>query len=577
MFTLFLRQWSSCYGSCHSGCLALREFFDVDKAALVLVVNSVSEQQLGTASAKFTYHTMSNIKREMESLTILEGAPLLSSGQPTKARRVSDIIDLTLSDEEEDPESDDGHDDNNYETEPNNDCDMIMPDHPRPAFGNPSSYSNAQTEPSAVLPRGIRWPEIIIKGKHTSKCLNPRQFVNIHTFARRLDAQNPTVAFTIPRYRAAWVYAVNQSRDQVDLTATFQANPDLDERSFGELIDREFEIVLRQIDTAILKTRAQKIEDIRDRIQQAQGDFKLLSKLRRKELMLINPKNRWSKTEKGAAGDATESFSRTPRSRPGMMRRSIDDEDFHTERRPSRCRDEVMQNDGTWGTAINAVPTVRKRIVDPNTRSNPPPDRTLPDRTLPDHTNTPRSRDQYLVPPPILIPASSWYSPSNARPSRTMDAGYRGYERNDDFTWMPYTPCLDTLSRFSHGGSWQTHPIADSYRPQRDSYRPREESYLPREDFYRPGDNIYSPREDLYRPRKDSYRPASPQRGLPLRPRPELDHTQDRASNYAQVPAHVPARNVVERERGWEEEKELKTERARWLPESRDEHMKYYV
>ncbi|PVH84314.1 hypothetical protein DL98DRAFT_512686 [Cadophora sp. DSE1049] len=187
---------------------------------------------------------MSDLDRAKKAFAMSAGLPATSSGQPTSPKRVSDIIDLTLSDEEI-PKSDDGSEDDF-----DNGSEMVMPDGPSTAAPAYNAPLTMDYQPDPILPRDVNWPFILKMTRNTPKCLIPRQFITPSLFGRRLDLLNPHHRFTTPQYKAAWVYTVNQCRDKVDLTTTFACNPGLDQHSFLKLIDDVIEQIAVNVCTS---------------------------------------------------------------------------------------------------------------------------------------------------------------------------------------------------------------------------------------------------------------------------------------------------------------------------------------
>ena len=197
---------------------------------------------------------MSNLEGDSETFAMVTGVPVASSGLFTNSKRLTDIVDLTLSDDEKKKNIhgvEQGQNDNDTEDESDHDSDVVMLDGPPPSapiYNAPLDMDSFQPDP--ILPSEIEWPFIMNVNKDTSRHLIPLQFVDPSLFGRHLDILNPRIRFTRAQYKAAWVYAVNQCRDKVDLTATLAANPGLDQSSFVKLIDDEFEKVLVHVCTS---------------------------------------------------------------------------------------------------------------------------------------------------------------------------------------------------------------------------------------------------------------------------------------------------------------------------------------
>jgi len=195
-----------------------------------------------------TTSTMSNLEGVRETSAMLTRVPVASSDPSTSSIRITDMVDLTLSDDERRPDGQEKYqdqDDNDTNGDSDNDSVLVMPDGPTP----PAPIYNAPLDmdafqPDLILPCEIEWPFILKVNKDTPGHLITLQFVDPSLFGRHLEILNPQIRFTTAQYKAAWIYAVNQCRDKVDLTATLAANPGLDQSSFVKLIDDEFEKVL---------------------------------------------------------------------------------------------------------------------------------------------------------------------------------------------------------------------------------------------------------------------------------------------------------------------------------------------
>lgn len=213
-----------------------------------------TQNNKGAAPRTATTSTMSNLEGVRETSAMLTRVPVASSDPSTSSIRITDMVDLTLSDDERRPDGQEKYqdqDDNDTNSDSDNDSDLVMPDGPTP----PAPIYNAPLDmgsyqPAPILPSEIEWPFIMKVSKDTPRHLIPLQFIDPSLFGRHLDILNPRIRFTTAQYKAAWVYAVNQCRDKVDLTATFKANPDLDQSRFVKLIDAEFGKVLVNVRTS---------------------------------------------------------------------------------------------------------------------------------------------------------------------------------------------------------------------------------------------------------------------------------------------------------------------------------------
>ncbi|KAH7397995.1 hypothetical protein BKA64DRAFT_55466 [Cadophora sp. MPI-SDFR-AT-0126] len=140
------------------------------------------------------------------------------------------------------------------------------------------------------------------------------------------------------------------------------------------------------------------------------------------------------------------------------------------ERKPRRSR-EVMQPNGTWGTAANTLPLSRNRMLEPDPRDHLEPSTTIKDVTMNDQTPAPAP-----APAPTLISASFWYPPPKSQVSRNFNAGF---PNNVDL--VPSKPY--TLTRFSREDILYSHPIPETTPTHSVSYPPQYSSYtdsLPR-------------------------------------------------------------------------------------------------
>ncbi|KAL2070907.1 hypothetical protein VTL71DRAFT_13933 [Oculimacula yallundae] len=370
---------------------------------------------------------MSQINADMESLTMSK----VDFGKSRMPARISDIVDLTLSDDDEDDSgSDSGLEQNDNVDESNNDSDIEMLDGPPPIFRNPSQDESARAQSDAPLPDGlppgIEWPSILIGGPAQRKRLITRQFVKPETYALRLDAANPRVRFTVPQYKLAWVYAVNQCRDKVDLTTTFATYPGLDEAGFRTLINNQFDAVLDRVKTSYLQTRAEKLRDIQYKIEHTPvRNGKKHKGFRRKEMMLSTPgfETEMPKAEKLTSRDPIERLIKVPG-------------DVYDNKR----RGEVQKPDGSWGTAANTLPLAFNRMAKAETNDH-----------APSLSAVRETRHERSVPAPTLTSASNWYTPSNSSPIVSQKLHIKEEKVDGHTSFEPYTPLnfLGTSTRFS--------------------------------------------------------------------------------------------------------------------------------
>ncbi|KAK0103311.1 hypothetical protein ONS95_005341 [Cadophora gregata] len=434
------------------------------------------------------------------------GTPFDSSGSAADKRRVTEIIDLTLSDEEN-PIHDDSSEEDSVD-----DCDEVMPDSPSivaPVYNAPPIV-DFPLDP--ILPRNLKWPFMLQMIKSTRRHLIPRQFITPAQFGRRLEVLNPQHRFTTPQYKAAWVYAVNHCKDKVDLSATFAANQGLDQHSFLQLIDDIFKSIAANDYGVDFATRAEELETIRSEIPHATG--KAPKKLLREERKLTSSaiKTRLTPNERRCLKVAAESQFRILGRRTqsqhicSIGREAAENKHNHGER--------VMQTDGTWGTAFNTQLSFRYRNIEPHTPNCfvPTPEIYIPNQAL---------ANQAPAPAPALIPASSWYSPSE--PQVPPPNGNTGLEKSAAFKpFRPYTP-----TRFSREDILLSNPISESTPGNHDSHSSRSDPYRP------PHDVPYAKsRYESYRPdRQYSSSNISNWNSLPRSPRsrspPSLPHRAD--------------------------------------------------
>ncbi|CZS89124.1 uncharacterized protein RCO7_04697 [Rhynchosporium graminicola] len=551
---------------------------------------------------------MSGLNADMKSMRMSTAASGASS-----SGRLSDFIDLTLGDDEDSDESGGVDlDDSGAKEEVDDSSDIIMLDSPPTIFRGHSSNANTHriSRPSAVLPRGIKWPKILIVGSHTSKCLIPRQFITPGTFARRLDVENLDLAFTRPQYEAAWTQAVNECRDKVDLTATFEAYPGLNIEGFQSMLDAQFEEVIRRMENAEIKTRAEKLEDIQKRIRDApretREDLEFLKKLeRRQSRLLLNPKtkqglfkaeNDTSKTDKrdkaqiasdrrrGSEVMQSEGFRGTTATRDRK-----DEAQIAYDR---RRRGEVMQPDGSWGTASNTIPLAYNRMTKPDTQSYAHSSSTIP---------APIKREPMIG--PTLISSLDWYSQSEPDISTSQNAHTGNESKVDHAPFTPYQPLRFSGSSDRRARDQTTmdthHTEGDLYRPHVDSYRPQGDSSRPQPSIYHQPHNYFSPRPTSPAPsdfQKSTHKPTSPpqnpfplypSRGpsamrLPNKPLSSNTNEQPATATQARLPPRSDAQECASRWSSVDEEMggvdfDVMEERQKLLPEGKDEHDKYYV
>lgn len=121
---------------------------------------------------------------------------------------------------------------------------------------------------------------------------------------------------------------------------------------------------------------------------------------------------------------------------------------FHQARRVT------MDPDGTWYTVANTQPLPRESMLDSNTGGHSSLSTAAVDHPM---SGQALHRVQAApAPPPTLIPASSWYYPSESQVSRNVSTGSSIPSTMDFTPFNPYTP-----TRFSRNDILYNRPASD--------------------------------------------------------------------------------------------------------------------
>lgn len=109
-------------------------------------------------------------------------------------------------------------------------------------FNNVDDHADWET-----LPPGIDWPPILLVNKAQLALTVPGQYVQPHTFSKRLIKANDEITFTIEQFKPAYAIAVRRVRHLVDRTRLRADNPSASARKLQDLFEFEIQEVIDRV------------------------------------------------------------------------------------------------------------------------------------------------------------------------------------------------------------------------------------------------------------------------------------------------------------------------------------------
>lgn len=170
------------------------------------------------------------------------------------SHRVSDNVERTTRIKDDYPgqgdseEGSDDDDDDKFE----NGADMVMfPDRAslsKAGLNNGGGSNSYADDDNAALPPNIKWPpNVLIVNYNSTKHSIMKQFIKPQTHAKRLIKDNEHLNLTVSQLKAAYAYAVNNVKHQVNLTQLMTANPGLNVEGIQAEAERQIQEVIAQV------------------------------------------------------------------------------------------------------------------------------------------------------------------------------------------------------------------------------------------------------------------------------------------------------------------------------------------
>lgn len=184
----------------------------------------------------------------MSSLSASRSVTNCQNSRPSASQRASangDTTRIKFEDGDEDAMMEDSEEDDDDEFEKG--ADVVSFRDRGPVLYDNSRITKDVEDISALAPR-IKWPHhVLIVNYNSTKHSIMKQFVKPHTYSTRIVHGNPDLNLSASQLKAAYVYAINDVKDQVDTTQLRLANPGLDEAGVMAEAERQIQEVIDQV------------------------------------------------------------------------------------------------------------------------------------------------------------------------------------------------------------------------------------------------------------------------------------------------------------------------------------------